>query len=55
VPDEGHGFADPRMQRFMTNVVNDLAQEPRAFAPDCSPQVDREVSAARASCTSASR
>jgi hypothetical protein len=34
VPDEGHGFADPRMQRFMTNVVNDLAQEPQAFAPD---------------------
>jgi hypothetical protein len=34
VPDEGHGFADHRMQRFMTNVVDDLAQEPQAFVPD---------------------
>jgi hypothetical protein len=34
VPDEGHGFADRRLQRFMTNVVDDLAQEPQAFVPD---------------------
>jgi hypothetical protein len=34
VPDEGHGFTDIRMQRFMTNLVNDLAQESRPFVPD---------------------
>jgi hypothetical protein len=34
VPDEGHGFADRRLQRFMTNVVDELAQEPQAFVAD---------------------
>jgi hypothetical protein len=33
-PEEVHGLADLRMQRFMTNLVNDLAAEPRAFVPD---------------------
>ena len=34
IPDEGHGFTDLRMQRFMTNLVNDLSGESQAFVPD---------------------
>jgi hypothetical protein len=31
VPDEGHGFADVRMQRFMTNVFDALSGDERPF------------------------
>jgi hypothetical protein len=31
VPDEGHGFADERLQRFMTNAFNDLSGQHLSF------------------------
>ena len=33
-PAVSHGFSDLRVQRFMTNLVNDLSGESQAFVPD---------------------
>ncbi len=29
-PEEGHGFADPRLERFTKNVFDDFASQPQA-------------------------